>query len=97
MQPESGFSYTRVSGGVGTTVLKDAPGYLKSIIIPGTYVGTIQIDNATTAAGTVASSQVLSLGLPTTSVPLTLPIDAQCNQGILYRATGTPVVTIVWK
>lgn len=97
MQPESGFSYTKVSGGVGTTVLKNDVAYLKSVIIPGTFVGTISIDNSSTAAGTVASSNVMILGLPTTSIPTVINCDIQCNKGLLYQATGTPVVTLVWK
>lgn len=97
MQPESGFSYTKVSGGTNNIVLKDSAAYLKRIIIPGTYVGTISIDNSATVAGTVSTSNIFIIGLPTTSIPTVIDCDIQCNQGLLYQATGTPVVTIVWK
>ena len=89
--------YTRVSGGVGTTVLKDTSGVLHRIIIPGTFVGSIQFDDASASTGTVAASQILALGNPTTTFPQVVEVGVQLRHGLVYRATGTPTVTVVWE
>lgn len=97
MQPTSGYQWTVVSGGVGTAVVKNTNAVLKRVLIPGTYVGTINFHDSATAAGTTASSQVYSMGLPTTSIPQSIEVDANCRNGLLYQATGTPTVTIIWN
>lgn len=95
-QPVSGAQWTVVSGGVGTTVVKNTDVTLQRIIVPGTYVGTLNLHDASAAAGTSGTSQFLSLGLPTTSVPQSIEVGIQCRYGLLYQATGTPAVTLVW-
>lgn len=95
-QPVAGFSWATVSGGVGTTVISNKDTVLRSIIIPGTYVGTINFHDAPSAAGTTATSQILSLGLPVTSIPFDIQVNAQCRKGLVYQATGTPVLTFTW-
>lgn len=97
MQPTSGYNYTSISGGVGTAVVKDKNAYLKRVVVPGTFVGTLNLHDAPSAAGTTSTSQVLSLGLPTTSIPQSLEMDIQFKNGLVYQATGTPVVTLVWN
>lgn len=97
MQPESGYQKTSISGGVGTTVVKNTSGVLHSVVIPGTYVGTLNLHDSATAAGTTATSQFLSLGLPTSSVPVSLPMDIGFRHGLTYQATGTPAVLLVWN
>lgn len=97
MQPSSGFQFTTVSAGVGTTVVKSTNAYFKRVIIPGTYVGTINFHNASAAGGTTATSQIISLGLPASGIPNFVDVDVNCGTGLLYQATGTPVVTIVWN
>lgn len=94
---DSGDMWTSVSGGVGTAVLKDMKASLVRVVVPGTYVGTINFHDASTAAGTTATSQILSLGIPATSVPFDLEVGANCKNGLVYQATGTPVVTVIWK
>lgn len=88
--------FTVVSGGVGTTVVVARAATLHRIIIPGTYVGTLQLDDSATAAGTTATSDILVLGLPTTSIPQSIEVGINCRNGLVYQATGTPVLTLVW-
>jgi len=97
MQPPSGYQYTKISGGVGTTVIKAANAVLERIVIPGTYVGSITIHNSATAAGTSATTPIVTLGLPTTSIPQSIELGVECRNGITYEATGTPVMTLVWN
>lgn len=95
-QPTSGDQWKVVSGGVGTTVVTDRPATIKRIVWGGTYVGTINVHDAAAATGTTATSQIVSLGLPLTRYPFSLELNTKVSNGILYQATGTPVVTIVW-
>lgn len=92
-----GYQYTSVSGGVGTTVVKDMGGVLYSVVVPGSYVGTINLHDSPTAAGTSSTSQIISLGLPNTNIPFALGLGVNFKKGLVYQATGTPVVTIVWS
>ena len=88
--------HTLVSGGVGTVILKDVPGILQRVYIPGTFVGTIQFDDASASTGTVATSQILAIGNPSyTTYPLVFEVGVAFRHGLVYRATGTPTVTIV--
>ena len=89
--------WTAISGGVGTTLVKQGPGVLHRIIIPGTYVGTLNLHDAPAVAGTTATSQMFSIGLPTTSAPTVIQTGINFRNGLVYQATGTPVVTIVWN
>lgn len=96
-QPVAGFSFTAVSGGVGTTVITDRSAVVRRVIVPGTYVGTLNIHDADSAAGTSATSQIVSFGLPALRTPIHVDLDVQCRKGITYQATGTPTLTIVWE
>jgi len=95
-QPASSANFLVISGGVGTTVVKDISANLYRIIIPGTYVGTLKVHDASTAAGTSGSSAIITLGLPTTSIPQSIEVGVSCKSGLVYEATGTPTVTLVW-
>ena len=87
-----------ISGGVGTVVLKDAPGVLHRIVIPGTFLGTIQFDDASASTGTVAASQIFAFGNPTyTTYPQAFEFGVAFRHGLVYRSTGTPTVTVVWE
>ena len=92
----TGEQFTAVSGGVGTSVVSNENTTLRRVLIPGTYVGTLNLHDASTAAGTTSTSQVLSLGLPTTSIPQSIEVGVRCRNGLVYQATGTPTATIVW-
>ena len=95
-QPISGAQYTSISGGVGTTVVSAEPTTLQRVFYGGTYVGTCIVHDSATAAGTSATSAVLTLGLPLIQYPRSLELGIQCKKGITYEATGTPVITLVW-
>lgn len=83
--------------GVGTTVLTTGDGHaLYRVIVPGTYVGTVNIYDSATAAGTTAANQIISLGLPTTTVAGNIEIGARVRNGLTFAATGTPLMTLVW-
>lgn len=97
MQPSSGLQYTTISGGVGTTVVKAGNAVLQRIVIPGTYVGTLVVHNSATADGTSSSTPIVTLGLPTTSIPQSIELGVECRDGLTYEATGTPVMTLVWR
>ena len=92
----SGGQFSRISGGVVTTVVTASPAILERVIVPGTYVGTLRIHDSATAAGTTATSLVVSYGLPASVAFQTQEIGVNCRNGITYEATGTPVMTIVW-
>lgn len=96
-QPIDADQWVSVAGGVGTTVVTDRKGNLERIIVPGTYVGTINFHDAASATGTSATSQILSLGLPTTAIPFDLNVHARFKNGLIYQATGTPVLTFTWN
>ena len=97
MQPVAGCKSTQVSA-IGTTLLKNDNARLWGVVVPGTYVGTVNIHDAGSAGGTSGSSQIISLGLPTTSVRYDINCyGRECKNGLLYQATGTPVLTILWS
>ena len=93
---QQGYQWGTIGGGVGTTVVTANAANLVAVIIPGTYVGTVTFHDASAAGGTTASSGIVTFGLPATSVAGQIPINARCKNGILYQATGTPVLTYLW-
>lgn len=97
MQPVAGYQYATVGTGVGTNVVVNSTATLVRVIVPGTYVGTLNVHDASSATGTTATSQIFSLGLPTTSIPQSIEVGVGCRNGILYQATGTPAVTLIWR
>lgn len=97
MQPVSGHQYSVVSGGTSITVVSDRNCVLERIIVPGTYVGTLALYDSATAAGTAAGNNFLSLGLPATTLFQSVGVGVQCKNGLTYNATGTPLVTLLWR
>lgn len=96
-QPASnGGQFVAISA-VGTTVVSSHDAIVRRVIIPGTYVGTVNIHDAASATGTSATSQIASFPIPTTSIPQSIEIGVQCRTGIVYQATGTPVMTLVYE
>jgi len=83
--------------GPGTTVVSGFPATLKRIAWGGSYVGTMTIYNSATAAGTAASNQVISLGLPLLRYPESIELNLHCNNGIVVVETGTPSQTVIWS
>ena len=91
-----GDQWTVVSGGVGTAVVTDRHSVLRRIVWGGSYVGTLNVHDSSTVAGTTATSQIVSLPIPATQYPFSLELNANCKNGIVYQATGTPVMTLFW-
>lgn len=86
---------TSVSGGTSVTLVHNRPGVLHRVIYGGTFVGTITFYDSATLAGTAAGNQILSFGDPTTTFPQVLTMGINFKDGLVYTATGTPLVTIV--
>lgn len=99
MQPSSGYQYSAVAGGTAasTTLLKSTNAVLKSVVIPGTYVGSIVFYDSASSTGTATANQILALGLPTSTIPFTLDMNINCKNGLTYTSSGTPTMTIVWN
>lgn len=95
-QPASLSQWTNV-GTVGTVLLTDRQAGLVRLVIPGTYVGSVAFYDCNTIAGTSATNNIFTLGLPATSTPQDIQIGAQCKKGLVYASTGTPTVTIIWE
>lgn len=83
-------------GTIGTVVLSDIPTHIQRVVIPGTYVGTVNFHDAATAAGTTATSQIISFGLPGASTLQQVTLEINCKNGLVYQATGTPSVLVIW-
>lgn len=93
MQPYSGDQWGTISGGVGTYVVKNAPCVLAKVILPGTFVGTMVFQDASSATGTSATTPFLTVPLPATSDFQVLDLNLQCRNGLVIQATGTPLAT----
>ena len=85
------------TAGPGTTVVTAAPATVKRVMWGGTYVGTINIHDTATAAGTSGTSSIISLGVPLLRYPESLEINYHCKNGIVVEETGTPTHRVVWS
>jgi hypothetical protein len=83
--------------GPGTTVVTASSATLKRITWGGTYVGSIAVHNSATAAGTNATSNVITIGIPLLRYPDSIELNVHCPQGIVVEETGTPVHRIIWS
>ena len=83
--------------GPGTTVVSASPATIKRVVWGGTYVGTIALHDAATAAGTNGSSNLLTIGVPLLRYPDSIELNTHCRNGIVVEETGTPVHRIVWS
>ena len=77
--------------GPGTNVLSDRPTTVKRIVWGGSYVGTLDVFDSATIAGTAATNQIISLGLPLLRYPESLEINYHATNGLVVTQTGTPV------
>lgn len=96
-----GFNWTNIGttfggAGAGTVVLTNRETSLVRIVVPGTYVGTVKLHDAASTTGTTATSAFLTLGLPATTVPGNIEVNAKCAKGLVYEASGTPTMTLIW-
>src|SRR5690348_782199 len=96
MLEQAGYQWGTIGGGTSNTVVTANAANLIGVVIPGTYTGTVTFHDASAATGTTGSSGIVTFGVPTTTVAGFIPIQARCRNGILYQATGTPVMTYLW-
>lgn len=97
LQPYSGGQIGTVgTAGPGTTVVKDTSGNLYRVIIAGTYVGSVTFHDAATAAGTNASSAIITLGLPGVNTFRSIELGVRFRKGLVYETTGTTSMMYVW-
>lgn len=96
-EPGQGYSYVKVSGGTSQTVVRNSDILLRSLVVGGTYVGTLAIYDSATVAGTSATNNVITLLNPALVAPNEVRLDLHLRNGLTYDATGTPLVTIVYN
>lgn len=90
-------NYTTVSGGTSITLVTNRDAVIDRIFWGGTYVGTLAVYDSATAAGTSTTNLITTIPLPGANFPYSLEINARVRNGIVYEATGTPVMNIVWR
>lgn len=94
-QPVSGAQYYSI-GTIGTNVVCNQAATLVRVVVPGTYVGSVTIHDASSAAGTSATTPVITLPIPGANLFRSIEVGAQFRRGIVTEATGTPVMTLIW-
>lgn len=94
-QPVSGDQWKSIAS-AGTTLVKNTNGVVRRVCFGGTYVGTVELHDASSTAGTTSTSQVISIGLPGAHYPESMELGIEFRKGIVYEATGTPVMTLVY-
>ena len=94
-QPTSLPAYSTIIA-AGTTVLAGGPTTIARVILPGTYVGTVELYDSPTAAGTAAGNLITSFAIPTLTTPRSVEIGARTRYGLTYVATGTPTMSVIW-
>lgn len=91
--PQFGFNWTNVTA-AGTTIMSDRSGDLIRVYLPGTYVGTVILNDASASTGT---TQIVAVGLPASAIPQNIEIGAKFSGGLTAVATGTPTLTVIWN
>jgi hypothetical protein len=91
-QPASAAGYVQI-GTLGTNVVSDIPVNLQSVIIGGTFVGSVEFYDTTTTAGTATSNLIFNLGIPLTNTYRSIPLGLRTKRGLVTVQTGTPVMT----
>lgn len=95
MQPTSGAQGTLIQA-AGTVVISNKNVNLKSVVFLGTYVGSVELYNSSTAAGTTAGNLVYNVGLPLLNAHKDVQINQELRTGLTYVATGTPSLIVTW-
>ena len=91
-----GYNFKHVTA-AGTPLIIPRPCVVHSLSVLGTGNGTLSLYSVPTVAGTAAGNNILNLGLTAPTVPQTVLIDAQFNNGLIAIATGTVNVGISWS
>jgi len=97
LEPGQGYSYAKVTGGTSQTIVRASDILLRSLVVGGTYVGTLAIYDSATVAGTSTTNNVITLLNPALVAPNEVRLDLHLRNGLTYDATGTPLVTIVYN
>lgn len=83
--------------GPGTTVITARSATVKRIVWGGTYVGTINLHDSATAAGTSGTSSIISIGNPLLVYPHSLEVNYHTKNGLVIEETGTPTHRVIWS
>ena len=94
-QPTSGDQWVNV-GTLGTVLVANRNAVLKKIILPGTFVGSVEFYDASAIAGTAGTNNIYNVGLPLLNQYRSIDVNANCKNGLVYVATGTPTLTFTW-
>ena len=94
-QPVAAYQYVNV-GTVGTVLVTDRSCELHNIILTGTYVGSVAFYDCNTAAGTTATNNILTIGLPLLNQYKDITLSLRAKNGLVYASTGTPTITFGW-
>jgi len=81
----------------GTTVLAQSYGNLARVILPGTFVGSVEFYDSASAAGTAAGNNMYNIGLPLLNQYKNIDLDFPFKSGLTVVATGTPLLGVTWS
>ena len=81
----------------GTTILSNIPVTLKRVVLGGTFIGSVELYDSTTAAGTAAGNLMYTQGIPLLRQYDNVDIDVSTHKGLVAVATGTPSVGVYWN
>lgn len=95
-QPTAGDIGTYVAA-AGTVVVSNKNAVLRRVIIPGTFVGSVEFYDSATAAGTAAGNNIYNVGIPALNQYRSIDLNVQTRTGLVYVATGTPALTFTWS
>lgn len=92
-----GNNFRLINGTNTGIVLSNDATALRSITFGGTSNGTVTFYNSATAAGTAATNEIMTIGsLVATNFPYSLEPNVPCSNGLVYTATGSPVMTVTF-
>lgn len=91
-----GDSFTSI-GAAGVTLITGKTAALRTINILGTGNGTLAIYNVATAGGTAAGNLIMTVAFLGANVPTTMPVNINCNNGIVTTVTGTIVAGVTYS
>lgn len=94
-QPVSGNQFTYIAA-AGTIVVTDRPTTLYNVLLPGTFVGSVEWYDTNGTAGTAAGNKIYNVALPGLNQNQSIQINARARNGLVYVATGTPTLTFTW-
>lgn len=94
-QPVTASQWKNV-GTVGTNVISNIGVNLNNIVLGGTYVGSVEFYDSSTAAGTTAGNLIYNLGLPLLNQYKNIEVGLRARNGLVVVATGTPSLTFTY-